>query len=71
MKLFLEHKTTIPPAKSSSNEPTATTESNTVTPSALNKDQLRRLKRQLDLESELSSDADEGEDLGIEQVGFS
>lgn len=40
----------------------------TQTPLKLSKDQLRRLRRQLTLQNELSSAMDESENLGIEQV---
>ncbi|XP_031641099.1 uncharacterized protein LOC116352550 [Contarinia nasturtii] len=60
-----KNKTTVSPITSSSSEPMP--ESTTFSPQELTKDQLRRLKRQLDLENELTADADEGEDLGIEQ----
>lgn len=39
-------------------------------PAASIRDKLLRLKRQLALENELSSAADESENLGIEQVKF-
>lgn len=52
--------------QASSAEPAS--ESTTETLPKLNIDQLRRLKRQLALENELSSAMDESENLGIEQV---
>lgn len=61
------------PTKVSSVEPSsveAASASPTKIPSNLTKDQLRRLKRQLALESELSSAMDESENLGIEQVSL-
>lgn len=72
----LENKTTLSPtkvtsaeaAKLSSTEPVS--ESTTENPPKLTKDQLHRLKRQLALESELSSAMDESENLGIEQVSI-
>lgn len=44
--------------------------STTENPPKLTKDQLLRLKRQLNLENELSSAMDESENLGIEQVSY-
>lgn len=78
-----ENKTTVPspkalsaePSSVSSTEPTMASmsveqvsSSTTENPPKLTKDQLSRLRRQLNLENELSSAMDESENLGIEQV---
>ena len=71
-----ENKTTVSPSKAPSSEPTKepTVEpaagTTTQAPLKLSKDQLRRLRRQLTLENELSSAMDESENLGIEQVSI-
>lgn len=70
MKILLEHKTTVAPTKEPVEKPTSENPapSSTTEKPALTRDQLRRLRRQLTLENELSSAQDESENLGIEQV---
>lgn len=84
MKFLVEYKTTAAPTKTPTVDKAPTEEpsiassstasskvfSTTTEKPAMTRDQLRRLRRQLALESELSSAQDESENLGIEQVSF-